>query len=382
MSFRRVAAILVLAAAVSTAFAQEAINLAPLNEDVNTLFNSVGRDVVPSLNALARSGDVIVGAAELRGFSGAYLTVLGVNIASMDGLGGVLGDTSTETWKFELLPIPTLLANALGTGETADMIQALTTQAMGLPAIRLGLGFPVYAGFEVLMNGFYLPPALVTWGVGMAGADTAAMIEDLGLAVDMLSAGITVRKVILSERKATWRPALSIGLGYDYASFGLDVPAFDLDALLDDPIDVGGLGTLSMTGNTSFNTAVHSAGITLAMSKTLLYVFRPFIKASAFYHHASYQSAFEVTAVVTLPDDGDPATDDFIEQSLSAPVTITRDDLSVFASAGIEFAFPILVITLAATVDMERPVLDIDSFDLGGFTLNGIGATVALRLQF
>jgi hypothetical protein len=209
-------------------------------------------------------------------------------------------------------------------------------------------------------------------GINLAGG-WAGKITSLGPSLNMLTVGGTFRKVILSEKRGRFRPALSLGLGYTYSSFSLGMSDFALTDF-DVAPDIGGLGTLSMEGSARFATTVHSAGATLAISKTFL-ILRPFAKASAYYHFASYSSNFDVTATVT-PTTGDP-----IVQPIASAVSLRREDLSLIASTGIELVLPLIVLTVSASLDLEKPVIDVSDFTLTGFELNGLGLDVALRLQ-
>lgn len=174
-----------------------------------------------------------------------------------------------------------------------------------------------------------------------------------------------------------------MGLGYTYSQFDLGADAFSLAGLGITAPEVAGLGTLGLSGKIGFTAKVHTAGASLAVSKTLLYFFRPFLKTSVNFYHSEYDSVFDVTATVNPSAAALEAaalagtTVPTITQALSAPVAILRDDLSLFASSGFELAFPGFIITIAATADMEQPALSFDEL-----TLNGIGLMLAMRLQF
>jgi len=141
MNFKRAATLVSCTLVFTCAFAQVSmINLDALNTDMGTLFSGLGADLSPSINAVARSGDSLVGAAELPGKSGIYVSFLGLGVTSMDGVGKVLGTSDADTWKFQLLPIPSLITSALGASDTSvtDTFSTITQKAFALPSIRMG----------------------------------------------------------------------------------------------------------------------------------------------------------------------------------------------------------------------------------------------------
>jgi len=365
--------------------AEEVVNLDALNADLTTLFTSIGRDISPRLHQTALSGNDLVGEARLRGFSRTYLTVAGASVTIMDGAAKVLASDDSDLWKFSLLSIPNVVKDTLGTDKTAnDSFDLATGGAFPLASLRLGIGFPLPFGLELLANGVYLPESLVETGIDLAGESLPVDLKNLGVRVEMLTAGGILRKPILSDKKGFLRPSLSIGAGYTYSRFALSVDSFNLDAL-DVEItsdDTGGFGALTMDGELGFEVETQAYGAVLHISKNVLWLFTPFAKASAYYHVTDYSSRFKVNAKLTpdAPEDGS-APGDPIEQALDAPVLIHTEDVSIILSGGLELKLFPFVLTTCVSLDMERPIVDVRSVALDGFKLNGTSVTIAARLQ-
>ncbi|MFZ4617256.1 MAG: hypothetical protein ACOYM2_13795, partial [Rectinemataceae bacterium] len=205
----------------------------------------------------------------------------------------------------------------------------------------------------------------------------------LGVQLGMLTAGGILRKTIFSEARGFLWPSVSIGASYTYSKFDFAVDNFSLTALGMDPFPVSGLGTLALDGNLGFHTEVQSYGAVFHVSKTLLWFMTPFAKVGAYYHVSDYSSAFNVKATIT-PTPTDPPTvpaPDPIIQSLDAPVILHEENISLIASAGLEVKILPVTLTVCASLDLDRPVVEFTAPALNGFKVNGLGVTAALRIQ-
>ncbi len=109
----------------------------------------------------------------------------------------------------------------------------------------------------------------------------------------------------------------------------------------------------------------------------------PFAKAGAYYHVSDYRSAFNVTATITPTPTDPPAVPapDPITQSLDAPVILHEENISLIASAGLEVKILPVTLTVCASLDLDRPVVEFTAPVLNGFKVNGLGVTAALRIQ-
>ena len=366
------------------AFAQSSsspIDLSQLNADVTTLFSSIGQNLAPHLHELAVSGNDLVGEADLRGPLGITVTVAGLSVETMDGIAKVLGTTSSSVWKFSLLSIPSLVQSNVGSSGFYSMA---TTSAFAWPAPRFGIGVSLPLGFDFLGNGFYFSTSLVNSALGATGISLPFSLTTLGANLDMLSAGGVVRKSILSDTKGFWRPSASVGVSYNWSSFNFTVDNFSLGAFgVSDPV-LQGLGTLSMSGKLGFHSRVQTFGALFQVSKSILWVLTPYAKVGAYYHITDYNSNFDVTAVVTPST----STGSTITQALSAPVAIHSEDASLVVSGGMEVKVLVAVLTIGTSLDLERPIVQLPSLSnlssaslISGTTLNGLGLTLALRVQ-
>lgn len=364
----------------------DTVDLTALEMDLSTLFTSIGQDLTPQLHQVALSGNDLVGEARLRGLTRVYLVVPGVSATVIDGVGHVLNSDDSKLWSFTLISIPDLIADAIAGSDdtTSDIYHMATEKAFPLPSLRVGVGFPLPFGMEFLGSGMYLPRSLVDLGLSYAGEDVSSKVEALGLELDMLTVGGVLRKNILSDKRGFFRPSLSLGASYTYSHFKLALNDFSLDALGVDPDTPQLGGTLDMAGATSFETTVQSFGALVYLSKNILWVLTPFAKLGAYYHVNNYASNLDVTATFTPDDDESTPEDESADvevQDLNVPVSIRSADVSFLVSGGFEIRVLPITISTCLTLDLERPVITIDELDLNGFTLNGLSATLSLRLQ-
>jgi len=380
------AAALIAAAALAPIQAQD---LSALNTDLTTLFTALGRDIMPVLHRAALAGNDLVGEAQLRGMfrksRGFYLAIPGVSATIFDGVAGsTLNSTDPDLWKFTFINIPGIISDSIGTtGTVADIYSMATSKAAPIPALNLGLGFPLPWGTEILLHGFYLPSALIDMGLDLAGEDIAGTFKALAPQFDLITVGGIFRKNVLTDKKGFWRPSLSIGAAYSYSHFALGMDDFSLDKVMDEPLDTGDMGVLAMDGTLGFYTSAHSFGAIVHASKTILWVLTPFAKFGAYYHVNSYESAFAVDATLTNDNDtpADTSDDTVISQKLDAPVKLSSADVSFLASAGIEVKILPFTVSTCLTLDLEQPVIDVQKLSLDGFTLNGLSATASFRIQ-
>lgn len=379
----RIKKLLVLALLACLAVASYSQDLGDLETDLRTVFTGIGREITPSMHQMAMAGNDLVGEAKLRGLTGFYFSLAGVNLTTLDGIGSVLNADSTD-WKFDLISIPNLVRDAIGEGgdaeETFDLV---TTQAMALPSLRIGFGFPLPLGLELLANAMYLPGSLLETGLGLAGDAVPAGLQS-GAEVNMFTLGGLVRKPILSDKKGVLRPSLSIGASYTYSSFSFGLPEFSLDTLMDEPIDLGeDLGTLQMEGKMLFVTTTHSLGAVLHVSKTLLRFLTPYAKVGAYYHSSEYESVFEVTAA----GEDSLGAETIAPQNINASTGIIKtSDVSIIVSSGLEIKLLPITLTTGFSLDLERPVVDVPvsgltSGEFSGLNLNGLSIMLAIRIQ-
>ncbi|MFH2113581.1 MAG: hypothetical protein ABIJ86_03615 [Spirochaetota bacterium] len=380
--------LLVLVLLASLAVASYGQDLGDLETDLRTIFTGIAQEITPSLHQMAMAGNDLVGEAKLRGFTGFYFSLAGVNLTTMDGLGSVLSADSTD-WKFDLISIPDIIKDSLGEGGDAETyFNTGTTQAMALPSLRIGFGFPLPLGLELLANAMYLPGALLDMGLGLAGDAVPEALQS-GAKVDMFTLGGIIRKPILSDKRGFFRPSVSVGASYTYSSFSFGLPNFNLDDLLDEPVNISAdLGNLKMNGEVIFATTTHSLGAVLHVSKTLFWVLTPYAKVGAYYHSSEYESVFEVTASAATVDEFEVETETIAPQDIDASTGIIKtSDVSIIVSSGLEIKLLPITLTTGVSLDLERPIVgipsisDLTSGEFMGLNLNGLSIMLAIRIQ-
>jgi hypothetical protein len=375
---------ILLALFVTSGAQAQTIDLSLMNTDVNTVFTSIGRDISPRLHQIALSGNELVGEARLHGITRFYVA-LGSSVTTIDGVAKILQSDNEDDWAYKTLPISKIVKNALTEGSSAeDAFNTVTGKAFPMPSARIGFGFPLPFGMEFLGNTFYLPASLFDTALGMAG--NSVDFDKLDPRAEIFTIGGIIRKNILSDTKSFWRPSVSLGIGYTYSHFLMAFDKFSLDALNMEPPDVAGLGVLDMSGSMDFKTNVHSFGVVLGVSKTFLLVFVPYVRAAAYYHIATYNSSFQVTANIletnadgTINEAKRDTPVDTVE--LDAPVSIRTDDISFIVSSGLELRLLPITLLVGASLDLERPVTEINDFSMTGFKMNGFAVTASLRMQ-
>lgn len=350
------------------------LDLTPLRKDFTTLLEGLGDEIVPYLHQAALSGN-IVGEAQLGPFPRFSVTLLSAGSTFSDGIGAFIDPANPELWALEIFRIPELIQELVdGAGEAAADLYDTTKRIFAYPALRFGFGIGIAHGFEVLVNGFYLPKALNGPLFGLVEHDTDGTLHALEPEFEMLTASFMIRKVILSERKGSLRPALSAGAGYTYAHFRLAMTGFDLSAVTEEPIDFGGMGTLGMNGTIALETSSHTGGVELHLSKRLL-VFTPYIKFGSWFHTARYAADAALTATVT--NEQAAAQTDILT---AAETTYT--DFSFLVTGGLELKIFSFILSSNLSIDLQDSEFSPGNFSLEELSLNRVTVNLGARLQF
>jgi hypothetical protein len=349
------------------------VNLEPLNQDFQTLMNSIGHDVVPHMQQMVLAGD-IVGEASFGNFPHFGIVLPGVGVTFGNGIATALSDPDPDLWKFNLLPFPTLIASALGSDQTTKDVFNFAQGAFPYPSVRVGFGIGLGGGFEVLLNGMYLPQSLVDAGLNLIETSATGPIHTLAPQVSVIDAGGVLRKVLIKD-KGLFRPSVSIGAGYNYASFRLGANISSLYDLTKSKIEIPGLGNLDLTGKIDIKADVNSAGIDFHVSKRLL-IFTPYMKFATWYQQSTYDALTAFKATVTS------GTTKITEQTLQAHPQYTVKSISTFLTGGLEVKLLFIILNASVTLDMENPIVDVKELSLSGVKgLNGISVNTGLRIQ-
>lgn len=338
------------------------VDLNGFANDFKTLIVGVTRDVAPNLQMSALSGN-IVGDATIDRFM-IFFPAVGLTVS--DGLGTIL-ENGAYNWVF--ISIPKIIDTVVGTDAgTLDTLHAIESRIFAYPSFKIGFGFGLPKGFDVIFSGMYIPPVLTETLVKNAGDK----IESLGVSINTMNIGAEVRKTIIKDSKKT--PALSLGALYNYGNFNMEVAQMKLSSLIAGGFDVSGQ-KLDMNGSLSFNTSVHNIGLDLHVSKHL-HFFTPYAKISGIYQYAVTES--DVDLLATL---GDPATTGSTIKIQTNP-SVVISNFSSFATVGFDLNLFIFILNTNAVIDLARAELNISDLSVTGITGRGFTINTGFRWEF
>jgi hypothetical protein len=342
----------------STSAALDAI-LQPLNADINTLVASIGSDLAPQLLNATLSGDIVGEASFMGDFPHGNITAPAIGISFGNGIATALN--SSDKWQF-VVPLPTLIQSALSTSDTGKQIYAATRQVFPYPAMAFGTGFAIAGGFEVLVNGLYLPQDAVNYALYLAS------LSSLNLTLNGTSVEGKLRKVFL--RDVGPYPAVSLALCGAYGSL-------NLGTTLNYPklTTINGLGDLGISGNALFSTSVYGLGLEAAISKRLP-VITPFAKVGAWYRQSQVNSNFDLKATIT------PTIGSAVSTAITATPSAVDSGIFGRVGGGFELRFWSIVYHLSANFDLENPLVSVKSWTLTGIALNGLSVSTGFRWSF
>lgn len=340
---------------------QEIINLVPLGDDLSKLFISIGRDLNPIIRQNSISSDTF-GEAQIESSNFQfYLTIPTISLSTGDGVATVLSNSSA-TWDF-IIKLPTLVDSALTSDESKEYYD-ISQKVFALPVVNIGFGMSLPMNFEVHLKGFYLPPL-----------DYSTIDDALGnMSLDIIDLGLKVRKVLLTEKK--YRPAFSIGLGYNYSNFKLEYKINSLTDFLDERFDMGALGKLDLLGDLNIESSNHIIFMDYHISKRLLF-FTPFLKFSPSIYFTNFKSNANFDATVYSTDEADVIT----TANLDPTGEVSSNGFSLLCSAGFEIKIFYAVLHFGLTLDLQNPVISIGS-GLENSYLDKTSVNFAFRLQF
>ncbi|NOY09004.1 MAG: hypothetical protein GXP33_09195 [Spirochaetes bacterium] len=324
-------------------FPLSAQDLKPLGNDLSSLLDGLGREMLPDLaqSSLLGTG---MGEAETGDFPHMFFAFSGGAVLS-HGIGRFIDPENTA---FKLLNVSGLIDQALA-GAGAD-VQNLYKTSKGFfpyPNYRFAVGFGTVYGVETILTISMFPQGLTDFAAGLAGLK--------GVTLNSFNGGIRVRKVLLSD--AGGFPGVSLGAGYSYTNFnaGYSLTGFSQD--------LSGF-TLDLKGDLSMEAAVHSAGVDLNISKKLL-VFIPFFRVSAWYQWADFTGSvnnFDASIVngsTTVSYTGQGGTDPAASYSLH--------NLSLLLTGGLEIKLGGFALTASAVFDPSDFTLGVETGIRGQF---------------
>ncbi len=320
--------------------------------DFEALITGITRDVAPNLQMTALSGNIVADASIDK-----FILVLpGVGVTMSSGLGTMM-EPGTHAWS--TISLPEVIDAVVDDPDTSTLMQTLEYGIFPYPMLKLGAGFAIGKGFDVILSGNYMPEILTDAGLTFAGD----AISGLGITLKTLNVSATVRKLILADKGSM--PALSLGVLYNYGSFTLGIDDMDLAALAEGSVDVGGFA-LDMTGKMGFETSVHNVGLELHAPKRLLF-FTPYAKLSGIYQYAVTTGTTDLIATVGA-----------VETAIVTDAKETIANFSTLATLG----FNLFIFNFNAVIDIARAQLDVSDFSLTGISGQGISLNAGISIRF
>ena len=240
-----------------------------LSIDLQTLFDEVGKDVVPNLQTTSVLNHGL-GSAELGNFPHMYFSVsAGATVAP-----GILEFTYDEE-KFENYALFNNLLEEAGANDSE--VRDITDNYAPYPSVRTSFGVGLFGGYELSVQAGIIPQTITD----MAGEEA--------LTATITTVGTRLRRVLVRRDRGV--PAISAGIGYVYSDIDF---GYDLSQL--DPLEVSGsegdpdYTTLALEGKPTFRAVTHSFGFDVRASTRFLWVFHPFIGLSSYYQNSTYEA--------------------------------------------------------------------------------------------
>ncbi len=303
---------------VSGFLAAQGPNLTSLYNELEVLFEEIGKDTAPHLQSygLIMEG---TGAAEIGPH---FFFSLSAGSAFMPG---ILTFRTGEN-PFSIFDVGSMLTDEVGSEGLGYDIYNLTETFFLNPGTRISVGIGFSNGLEFFGYFGIIPQFVIDLVVPLIP------VEGLeGLTFNRFNAGIRARKVLLSDHGGF--PAVSINAGYALTQFNAGVN--NLSVLPIEGLKLSGY-KLDLAGVLSFKTSMHTAGIELDISKKLGF-FVPFARLGAWQQWTSYTAGI-TDLTVTMTNESDPldtstatGTDPRAERLIS--------DLSFIPAGGFELQF-------------------------------------------
>ncbi|MEW5814421.1 MAG: hypothetical protein AB1798_03360 [Spirochaetota bacterium] len=321
-------------------------DLRPIGNDLSAMLKGLGGEIIPYIQQ-----NVFAGEGTGRAYMGDNSRFFFAFSAGTTFTPGILTFIDAENSNFELLNVYDLMQQALaGVSNTTVTGLLNTTKTLFLfPELRLSLGLRIPADIEIIGMFSIIPQPLTN-------LITTQIAKIEGIELNQLNVGVRVRKVLLKDEGGF--PAISIGTGYSYDNFhaAYAIPAFEQPFAN---------YTLKLNGTISLDTALHSAGLDLIISKKLL-IFYPFIKISSWYQWTQYKAQLNPFSAAFYNAGGDVIVDSET-QGITPNALLKIQDLSLIFSSGFEIALGKFII------------LPHGSFNLAARTFN---AVLSFRFQF
>jgi hypothetical protein len=301
---------------------------AQLEKDFSKFLLLLGREMLPEIqqNDLAGTG---IGQASM-GDSRFFIAFTGGAVIS----NGILKFIDENNTNFEALDLYGLIDDAVPDSGAGRDLYDESKNIFPYPTLKLSAGFRLY-DLDFIVSGIMLP-----------GAVGNSISEDLEMSV--INLGLRVRKALIKESGGF--PTISLGAGYVYSAihFKYAIEEFEQD-YAGQP--------LVISGDFGLDTQVHSFGVDLGISKTLLWFLTPFVRTSVWYQSAS----FEADGLLSAQLGAGAPTD------LSPSAKATISDVAVIVSGGLDINLFLMRLCTTGTYNLNT---------------GSWGAELALRVQF
>jgi hypothetical protein len=227
-----------------------------LENDFETLLESLGREIVPHVQQASLMGDALYD-AEQEHFGNLFVAFTTGAVFSGGFKDGV------ESGQYEVLNVPALMDDAFG--ELPSSISGIYDSFFPYPVIRVAVGANIGGTqFAALVSG--LPGQII------------ASATDDAFDVSALNVGLRGRTFVLEESGPL--PAIAVGGGYTFSTMGI---AYSLDDFAQDD----GAGTLSVQGDFDISSTVNTVGLDLYASKTFA-IFVPYLRISPYLQRSRF----------------------------------------------------------------------------------------------
>lgn len=228
-----------------------------LENDFETLFESLGREILPHVQQASILGDGLYD-AERENYGNLFVAITTGAVFS-DGFKDNVDDGS-----YEVLNAPALMEDAFA--ELPSSVSGFYDALFPYPVLRVAVGFGVGdAQFAALVSGM---PRQVVGGLTNDAVDVGA-----------LNIGLRGRKTLISEVGAL--PAIAVGGGYTFSTMGIAYGLSDFSQ------DAGGGDTLTVEGDLDISSTVHTVGLDLYASKRFA-IFVPFLRISPYLQRSRF----------------------------------------------------------------------------------------------
>jgi hypothetical protein len=337
-------------------------------DDLGVVLNGIARDVAPTLQLGALSGD-LMGDATIDHFN---LSVLSISATTSNGIARVLAPDNGVGWKFPI-HLDNLVNDNLGDNNFFESL-------MAYPSLKTGFGIAL-GTWDFQVSGMYFPQALTDTGVSLVPGDAGTKVKKLSPSFSFGNFGFKVRKTLIEDSGFIGIvPALSLGAGYTLTYFDLGMDLQSLDSIGQSRVNVSGQ-YLDMNGTLDFQTLSHNFTIDLQASKHLL-IFTPFVKLSGAYQLSNFKATTKLIASVYDSAQGTTLASGQTPEAINLSPNVTVSRFAFLTTSGLDINLILLNIDVNVVADMGRAMLNVHDLTLKGIDANAFSLNAGIRFSF